>query len=243
MAELTDLQARIERTRSERGFTTEPLRLFTLLSEEVGEVAAELKKTWSANYGDLSVDELANELADAFVLLSAIASKFDIDLEAAVESKFFTADAERDWVTAADPAVPSLIAVCIDATDARRLGEFYRQLLGYSYRVGDEAPEPGAPDPSGADWLVLLDRSGTPRLAIQQVDELIPPSWPDPAIPQQLHVDMSVGSVEELRAQHDRVVALGGRLLEDRSDSPEEALIVYADPDGHPFCILVSPPT
>ena len=137
---------------------------------------------------------------------------------------------------------PSLIAVCIDATDARRLAEFYRQLLGYSYRDGDEPPDDGQPDASGQDWLVLLDRAGTPRLAIQQVDGLTPASWPDPAIPQQLHLDMGVGSLEELRNQHDRAIALGARLLEDRSDSSEEALNVYADPDGHPFCILVSAP-
>ncbi len=252
MAELTDLQARIERTRAERGFTTEPLQLFTLLTEEVGEVATELKKTWSANYDDPSPEDLASELADVFVLLSAIATRFDVDLETAVESKFFTADAERDWATAtatatstattAGPSAPSLIAVCIDATDARRLGEFYRQLLGYSYRAGDEAPADGQPDPSGEDWLVLLDGSGTPRLAIQQVDELAPASWPDPSVPQQLHLDMSVGSVEELLAQHERVIRLGARMLEDRSESPEESLIVYADPAGHPFCILVSPP-
>ncbi len=137
---------------------------------------------------------------------------------------------------------PSLIAVCIDALDARRLAEFYRQLLGYSYRAGDEPPEAGQPDSAGQDWLVLMDRAGTPRLAIQQVDELTPASWPDPTTPQQLHLDMGVASIEELRSQHDRAIQLGARLLEDRSDSEEEALNVYADPDGHPFCILVSPP-
>src|SRR5262249_35019670 len=52
---------------------------------------------------------------------------------------------------------PALRAVVVDTTDARALGEFYRELLGYTYRAGDESPAPGAPDPRGADWLVLLD--------------------------------------------------------------------------------------
>jgi hypothetical protein len=30
-------------------------------------------------------------------------------------------------------------------------------------------------------------------------------------------------------------------MLLDRSDDPVEPLYVYADPDGHPFCIFVVP--
>jgi len=100
MSELSELQARIAVVRAERGFTTDPVRLLTLLVEEVGEVAAELKKTWSANYPDLDVQDLANELADAFTLISALATEFDIDLEAAVTRKFIGADAQRTWQSA-----------------------------------------------------------------------------------------------------------------------------------------------
>ncbi len=106
MTELSELQAAIEATRRNRGFTTDPIRVLTLLVEEVGEVAAELKKTWSANYDDMVVEELADELADVFVLLSALASRHDIDLEQAVTSKFFQADATRSWATADNPDGP-----------------------------------------------------------------------------------------------------------------------------------------
>jgi hypothetical protein len=44
-----------------------------------------------------------------------------------------------------------------------------------------------------------------------------------------------------LAEQHARAVALGARVLEDRFDDPEEPLYVYADLDGHPFCMF-SPP-
>lgn len=135
---------------------------------------------------------------------------------------------------------PVLCATVLDATDARSLAEFYRQLLGYIYRAGDERPPPGQPDPRGEDWLVLFDRAGQPRLAVQHVAELAAPTWPDPAVPQQLHLDLVVASIDDLAEQHDRALSLGATLLQDRSDDPTESLNVYADPAGHPFCILVS---
>jgi hypothetical protein len=136
---------------------------------------------------------------------------------------------------------PSLRAVAVDATDARAVAEFYRQLLGYVYRTGDEPPPPGEPDPKGEDWLVLRDRSGEARIAVQKVSELPRTTWPDPAIPQQLHMDMTVADEAQLALQRDRALSLGATLLQDRSADPEEALYVFADPAGHPFCIFVSP--
>jgi hypothetical protein len=50
-----------------------------------------------------------------------------------------------------------------------------------------------------------------------------------------------VPSAEELDIQHERALALGARLLLDRSSDPEEPLRVYADPSCHPFCIFVAP--
>jgi catechol 2,3-dioxygenase-like lactoylglutathione lyase family enzyme len=137
---------------------------------------------------------------------------------------------------------PRLLQVVLDTTDARGLAEFYRQLLGLRYRPGDEPPEPGEPDPQGADWLVLRDVDGTNRLAFQQVAELPEATWPEGPYPQMLHLDLTVRSIGELDAQHERALALGARLLLDRSDDPEEPLRVYADVAGHPFCIFVVTP-
>jgi catechol 2,3-dioxygenase-like lactoylglutathione lyase family enzyme len=136
--------------------------------------------------------------------------------------------------------VPSLRQVVLDCTDARALAEFYRSLLGFVYRPGDEQPAPGEADERGADWLVLRTPDGTPQLAFQQVGQLAEATWPDDVVPQQLHLDMTVASVEDLDVQHDRVLRLGGRLLSDRGDDPEEPLRVYADPAGHPFCVFVA---
>jgi catechol 2,3-dioxygenase-like lactoylglutathione lyase family enzyme len=137
---------------------------------------------------------------------------------------------------------PRLLQVVLDTTDARGLADFYRQLLGLRYRPGDEPPEPGEPDPQGADWLVLRDADGTNRLAFQQVAELPEATWPEGPHPQMLHLDLTVPSIGELDAQHERALALGARLLLDRSDDPEEPLRVYADVAGHPFCIFVVTP-
>jgi catechol 2,3-dioxygenase-like lactoylglutathione lyase family enzyme len=134
---------------------------------------------------------------------------------------------------------PLLRGVVLDTTDARSLAEFYRQLLGYRYRPGDEPPPPGVPDEK--DWLVLVGPPGTTRLAFQEVPTLATSTWPDPAVPQQLHLDFGVPTVDDLRAQHERALGIGARLLEDRFDDPVEPLYVYADPAGHPFCIFVAP--
>lgn len=139
------------------------------------------------------------------------------------------------------PRYPALRATVLDATDARAVAEFYRELLGYRYRTGDEPPAPGEPDPKGDDWLVLRDQHGVARLAIQHVDHLPPSTWPGPAVPQQLHLDLTVADVDELAEQHQRALSLGATVLEDRSTDPAEPLYVLADPAGHPFCIFVSP--
>jgi catechol 2,3-dioxygenase-like lactoylglutathione lyase family enzyme len=134
---------------------------------------------------------------------------------------------------------PTLAQVVLDTTDARALAEFYRQLLGFDYRPGDEPPAPGEPDPAGQDWLVLRNPAGGIGVAFQQVAELPRATWPTGPHPQQLHLDLTVPTVADLDAQHERALALGAELLFDRSDDPDEPLRVYADPAGHPFCIFV----
>ncbi len=66
-------------------------------------------------------------------------------------------------------------------------------------------------------------------------------TWPEPAIPQQLHLDTTVPTAAALAEAHDHAVALGARVLLDRTDDPEEPLWVFADPAGHPFCVFVDP--
>ncbi|MGH9100170.1 MAG: VOC family protein [Acidimicrobiales bacterium] len=141
-----------------------------------------------------------------------------------------------------DSSFPVLRQTVIDATDTRRLAEFWRVLLGYTYRPGSEAPHAG-PDPADdlGFFLVLHDATGAPALAFQKVEGLPAATWPDGDVAQQLHLDLTVPTYEELDLQHSRALALGARMLEDRADDEEEPLRVYSDPASHPFCIFVSP--
>lgn len=131
---------------------------------------------------------------------------------------------------------PRLLHTVLDTTEPRRLAEFYRELLGLQYRPGDEPPADGPDEP---DWLVLTAPDGTRQLAFQLVEELTPTTWPDHTVPMQLHLDFTVTSAAELERQHERALALGARLVLDRTDDEEEPLYVYADPAGHPFCVFV----
>jgi catechol 2,3-dioxygenase-like lactoylglutathione lyase family enzyme len=125
---------------------------------------------------------------------------------------------------------PNLRQTVLDSTDNRRLAEFYRELLGWDYRSGDEPPVE-------QEWLVIVGPAGQ-RLAFAQVPALPTVTWPDGPVSQQLHLDFTVPDKADLDAQHERALALGATLLEDRSDDDEEPLRVYADPAGHPFCIF-----
>jgi catechol 2,3-dioxygenase-like lactoylglutathione lyase family enzyme len=135
------------------------------------------------------------------------------------------------------PTFPRLLQTVLDTTRPRELAEFYRQLLGLSYRPGDEPPDAGRPD--DPDWLVLFDSTGNSRLAFQRVDRLPRTTWPSHDVPMQAHLDCTVVDTAELTRQRERAEGLGAALLLDRFDDPDEPLYVFADPSGHPFCIFV----
>jgi catechol 2,3-dioxygenase-like lactoylglutathione lyase family enzyme len=107
----------------------------------------------------------------------------------------------------------------IDTPDPAHLAAFYEQLLGMQ-RVQDEG-----------DWVVIGDAPDRPGIAFQRVTDFRPPQWPDPGHPQQMHVDVRVDSLD---AREPEVLALGARRL----PGGGERFRVYADPDGHPFCLV-----
>ena len=66
-----------------------------------------------------------------------------------------------EMATENDGSFPVLRQVVLDSTDARGLAEFYRELLGYVYREGDEPPPAGELDTKASGWLVIHHRSGS----------------------------------------------------------------------------------
>ena len=98
-----------------------------------------------------------------------------------------------------EPTTPTLRQVVLDCEDARALAEFYRQLLGFHYRPGDEPPADGTPDTKGRSGWCCATATGTPRLAFQQVPYLPEPTWPEGPRPQMLHLDTTVPTVATCR--------------------------------------------
>lgn len=120
-----------------------------------------------------------------------------------------------------DVMIGCLYEVVIDCPDPRSLARFYEQLLG-GRRHHDE-PE----------WVTVRAGEGSIGLAFQRVSGYRPPRWPDPGHPQHLHLDVMVDNLDIAEAE---VLKLGATLL-DGSDKPI-GYRVYADPAGHPFCLL-----
>lgn len=90
---LNELVAHVEAKRQERGFEDTPERLMILLTEEVGEIATELRKSWR-RLGDAR--RMGAEIIDALTYLFRLAWCFRVDLEAAVTEKE-RRNAARSW--------------------------------------------------------------------------------------------------------------------------------------------------
>jgi catechol 2,3-dioxygenase-like lactoylglutathione lyase family enzyme len=110
--------------------------------------------------------------------------------------------------------------VILDCREPAVVADFYSALLGQpvTYR--------------SPDFLVVSDDDHTSGLAFQLAPDHVPPRWPDPRHPQQVHLDVMV---EDPAAVRSPVLALGATLLDPDAH-------VYADPAGHPFCLIPRPP-
>jgi catechol 2,3-dioxygenase-like lactoylglutathione lyase family enzyme len=108
----------------------------------------------------------------------------------------------------------------LDCPDPRALAAFYAGVLGME--VNEDS----------GDWVVIGREPGARELAFQRTPEWIPPRWPDPRHPQQLHLDIRVDDVDAAEAA---VLALGARRL---PAGHEQGFRVFADPAGHPFCLV-----
>lgn len=106
----------------------------------------------------------------------------------------------------------------IDCPDPLALATFYSGLLGQPITYRSE------------DFAVVAEDDTTSGLAFQLAPGHRPPAWPDPASSLQMHLDVMVEDVAEAGR---RVLALGAVKLDGDG--------VYADPAGHPFCLIPRP--
>jgi catechol 2,3-dioxygenase-like lactoylglutathione lyase family enzyme len=109
--------------------------------------------------------------------------------------------------------------VVIDCPDPEVLAAFYSELVGLP--VTHRSP----------GWVVIAVDDKTSGFGFQRAPSYVPPAWPDPQRPQQFHLDVMVDDLDEAERQ---VLALGARPL-------PEGDHVYADPAGHPFCLVPRP--
>jgi Glyoxalase-like domain len=115
------------------------------------------------------------------------------------------------------PAAARLSGITVDCIDPARLADFWSALLEGEVSV----PLPG--------WRRLGPRgAGAPVINFQPVPE-----------PKQgktrIHLDLVV---DEIELGVERVLALGGRSLDERHEYPEGVVLVLADPEGNEFCLV-----
>jgi catechol 2,3-dioxygenase-like lactoylglutathione lyase family enzyme len=108
--------------------------------------------------------------------------------------------------------------VVLDCPDPVALARFYSALLGLPVTYTSD------------DWVVVAASESSSGLACQLAPGHRAPTWPDPVVPQQVHLDVMV---EDVAAAGPRVLALGAVKLHGSG--------VYADPAGHPFCLINRP--
>lgn len=118
--------------------------------------------------------------------------------------------------------IGSLHSIVLDTSDIKGLASFYTELAGLSEHYADD------------DWIMLESAEGW-KLGFQRADDHVPPRWPDPAYPQQFHLDLLVPDRE---AAVERAIALGATRL----PGGGESWTVLADPAGHPFCVCQGEP-
>lgn len=107
--------------------------------------------------------------------------------------------------------------VVLDCPDPAVLARFYSALLGQPITYQSK------------DWVVVAANDTSSGLAFQLAPGHRPPTWPEPGVPQQVHLDVMV---EDVPSAGPHVLALGATSL--GGD-------VYADPAGHPFCLIRRP--
>ena len=156
------------------------------------------------------------------------------DLEAALDRTRELGGAllrkSETWYTVADPAGhpfdlclnandpnTTLMGVMLDCPDAKALSAFYSELLG-------------KPVTFEADGMAMIGTDGERPLLFQQVADYTAPRWPDPAYPQQYHLDVLV---DDFDVAERAVLALGATRLEGGA----KTFRVYADPANKPFCL------
>lgn len=107
--------------------------------------------------------------------------------------------------------------ICIDAHDARALGTWWSEVLGWRHEVdADGDVQLIAPPGAGPNWFFI----GVPE---------------GKTVKNRIHLDFRP---DDQQAEVERVLALGARHAD--VGQGDETWVVLADPEGNEFCILAA---
>jgi catechol 2,3-dioxygenase-like lactoylglutathione lyase family enzyme len=120
---------------------------------------------------------------------------------------------------------PTLHLIALDCPDPFALATFYSALTGIPV---ESWPGIDPADMPGIDLVHITE----PALSFQRVDDYTPPTWPEGALPKQMHLDFLVDDLDEAEAF---ALSIGATKP---TFQPGRTFRVLRDPAGHPFCLI-----
>jgi len=111
-----------------------------------------------------------------------------------------------------------LVALCFDANDPVRLARFWSVALGWD--VSDGETGTGLDPTDGTTFRIRFEPVSEPKVGKNPI-----------------HLDLTTTSLQDQRASVERLLQAGGRHV-DVGQGPDEAHVVFGDPEGNEFCLI-----
>lgn len=121
--------------------------------------------------------------------------------------------------------VGKLTQLILECDDAEQLAQFWQEVLDLPDAEGD------------SEWMTLRWEP-VGRFSFHRVAGYRPPAWPGEHGEQHAHFDLLVDDLDDASLAVEKA---GARPLTDVLDPGPKAWRIYADPAGHPFCLMSVP--
>ena len=119
-----------------------------------------------------------------------------------------------------------LTQLILECDNAEQLARFWQEVLAL-------------PEPEGDSYWLTLRWEPVGRFSFHRVAGYRPPAWPGKRGEQEVHFDLLV---DDLHAADLAVQKAGAHPLTDvLNPGPKAWRSIYADPAGHPFCLVSVP--